>query len=243
MSDAATGGPSVTDQAPPVVEQPAAIDNSEAEALKAKLELVQADNLKKGKSNQELNERLAATEKALRDLESKQTTERKTQLADNGEWKSLWEESETRNKGLEARIAELEAGLADKDQQFNAERLKTAALGQIAQANALNPEHVLTLLQTQAQLKEIDGKPAVLSGGAAIPLDQYLNSLKQPNSGWEQYFSASGARGMGAAASASVAPGFVNPYKAQTRNLTEALRLERENPELANALKAEAIKG
>ncbi len=231
------------DPALPVAEQPVAIDNSEVEAIKAKLELVQADNLKKGKSNQELNERLAATEKALRDLESKQTTARKTQLADNGEWKSLWEESETRNKGLEARIAELESALADKDQQFNAERLKTAALAQIGQANALNPEHVLTLLQTQTQLKEIDGKPAVLSGGAAIPLDQYLNSLKQPNSGWEQYFSASGARGMGAAASASIAPGMTNPYRAQTRNLTEALRLERENPELAAALKAEAIKG
>jgi hypothetical protein len=36
---------------------------------------------------------------------------------------------------------------------------------------------------------------------------------------------------------------MTNPYRAQTRNLTEALRLERENPELAAALKAEAIKG
>ena len=48
---------------------------------------------------------------------------------------------------------------------------------------------------------------------------------------------------MGAAASASVAPGMTNPYKAQTRNLTEALRLERENPQLAEALKAEALRG
>jgi cell division septum initiation protein DivIVA len=241
MSEANAGNPSVTDSVQPVAEQPAATSNSDLEALKAKLELVQADNQKKGKTNQDLNERLAATEKLLRELEAKQTTERKTQLADQGEWKSLWEESETRNKGLEARIAELEASLANKDQQFNAERLKTAALGQIAQANALNPEHVLTLLQTQTQLKEIEGKPVVMSGGAAVPLDQYLNSLKQPNSGWEQYFSASGSRGMGATASATVAPGMTNPYK--TRNLTEALLLERDNPQLAEALKAEALRG
>jgi hypothetical protein len=243
MSEATTGDPSVMDPVLPVAEQPVATDNSELEALKAKLELVQVDNLKKGKSNQDLNERLAATEKALRELESKQTTARKTQLADQGEWKSLWEESEARNKGLEARIAELEAENASKDQQFAAERLRGAALGQIARANALNPEHVLTLLQTSAQLREIDGKPVVMSGGAAVPLDQYLTSLKQPSSGWEQYFSASGARGMGATGSTVVAPGMTNPYKAQTRNLTEALRLERENPELAAALKAEAVKG
>jgi hypothetical protein len=241
MSESTAGDPSVTDPALSVTEQPAANDAGEVAAIKAKLELVQADNLKKGKSNQELNERLAKAEKALRDLESEQKTARTTQLADQGEWKSLWEESELRNKGLEARIAELEGQLADKDQQFNAERLKTSALGQIAQANALNPEHVLTLLQSQAQLREIEGKPVVMSGGAAVPLDQYLNSLKQPNSGWEQYFSASGARGMGAAASASVAPGMTNPYKA--RNLTEALRLEKENPQLAEALKAEALRG
>lgn len=224
-----------------MVEQPEAGVNEDLNALRTKLELVQLDNAKKGKTNQELNERLAATEKTLRDLEAKQTTARKTQLADQGEWKSLWEESEARNKTLEARIAELEGHLADKDQRFAAERLKSTALGQIAQANALNPEHVLTLLQTSAQLREIEGKPVVMSGGAALPLDQYLNSLKQPNSGWEQYFSASGARGMGATASATVAPGMTNPYK--TRNLTEALRLERENPELAEALKAEALRG
>lgn len=231
----------VDESALPVAEQPTAVSNEELNALKAKLELVQSDNSKKGETNQKLNERLAATEVALRDLEAKQATERKTQLADQGEWRPLWEESEARAKTLEARIAELEAENASKDQRFAAERLKSTALGQIAQANALNPEHVLTLLQTSAQLKEIDGKPVVLSGGAAIPLDQYLSSLKQPNSGWEQYFSASGARGMGATASATVAPGMSNPYR--ERNLTEALRLESENPELAAALKAEALRG
>ena len=43
------------------------------------------------------------------------------------------------------------------------------------------------------------------------------------------------------AASPSVAPGMTNPYK--LGNMTEALKLEAENPELARVLKAEAQRG
>ena len=52
------------------------------------------------------------------------------------------------------------------------------------------------------------------------------------------HFSASGAQGMGSAPAGSVAPGRENPYR--SGNLTEALRLEVENPDLAKALKLEA---
>ena len=47
---------------------------------------------------------------------------------------------------------------------------------------------------------------------------------------------------MGATASATSA-GIRNPYKGESFNLTEALRLEAENPELARAMKAEAGRG
>jgi hypothetical protein len=43
---------------------------------------------------------------------------------------------------------------------------------------------------------------------------------------------------MGSAPAGSVAPGRENPYR--NGNLTEALRLEVENPDLAKALKTEA---
>jgi len=46
---------------------------------------------------------------------------------------------------------------------------------------------------------------------------------------------------MGASPAASVAPGMDNPYR--SKNLTAALKLEIENPELAAALKAEAARG
>lgn len=48
---------------------------------------------------------------------------------------------------------------------------------------------------------------------------------------------------MGSTPSANGLSSVVNPYKAETFNLTEALRLEAEQPDLARALKAEAGRG
>ena len=242
MAESDGMAPSVMEQVEPAAQQQPPVTNSDFEALKAKFELVQADSLKKGQTNQKLNERLVALEKEKKELETNQATARKTELADQGQWESLWKESEARNKLLEGQLADLQRQLQDKDSQFNAERLRNSALGQIAAANALNPDHLLTLLESTAQLREIENKPVVFCGGAAIPLSDYLNDLKQPSSGWAQYFSASGAKGMNAAPSVSAAPGMVNPYKGSSKNLTQALLLERENPDLAAVLKAEALR-
>jgi hypothetical protein len=48
---------------------------------------------------------------------------------------------------------------------------------------------------------------------------------------------------MGSAPSTNGMGGVTNPYKRESYNLTEALRLEAENPDLARALKAEAGRG
>jgi hypothetical protein len=49
---------------------------------------------------------------------------------------------------------------------------------------------------------------------------------------------------MGSTPSATnLPPGTVNPYKRDTYNFTEVLRLERDNPELARLMKAEATRG
>ena len=242
MPDSDGMAPSVMEQVEPAAQQQPPVTNSDFEALKAKFELVQADSLKKGETNQKLHERLIALEKDKKELETNQAKARKTELADQGQWESLWKESEARNKILEDQLADLQRQLQDKDSQFNAERLRNSALGQIAAANALNPDHLLTLLESTAQLREIEGKPVVMSGGAAVPLSDYLTNLKQPSSGWAQYFSAANSKGMNAAPSVSVAPGMVNPYKGSSKNLTQALLLERENPDLAAVLKAEALR-
>jgi hypothetical protein len=95
----------------------------------------------------------------------------------------------------------------------------------------------------QSNLREVGGKPVVLNGGVEQPLDTYLANLRAPGSGYEHHFSASGKSGMGTSPGgvASVAPGMENPWK--TNNITQQLLMMRDNPELAQALQAEASKG
>jgi len=123
------------------------------------------------------------------------------------------------------------------------ERLKAAALSQIGRADVVNAEQMYQLLSPN--LREADGKAMVLNGGVEQPLNDYLAQLKNPGSGWEHFFSATGARGMGSspANSASVAPGMKNPWRAESFNMTEQFALQASNPELAAALQAEAAKG
>jgi len=235
MSVEAAGDQSVTALQPPAVvapEAPQLVDPSEHQRLLKKLELVQQDKAAAGEKNQQLNER-------LKDLERQLQQRNQQQLQDQGEYKALWEEAKQTIAARDERIAALEAELSSERTATAQERLKAAAMAGISRSGAIAPEQMFALLQSQ--LREIEGRPVVLAGGAEQPLDAYLSNLKAPGSGYEHHFSSTGARGMGSTATTSVAPGMSNPYK--TGNLTERIALEAENPDLAKALKAEAQRG
>lgn len=225
-----------------VAQQPAPTTTSDDSAsLRRKLELVQADNLSKGEANKRLNERLGELEKALRDRESELKSGKQQQLADQGEYKALWEQANADNARLQQRITELEAALQAKDAEAESERLRATALQQMSSANALAPEQLYGLLRDR--LRPGDSGPMVIVNGIEQPLNAYLTQLRGPGSGWEHHFAANGVRGMGSTPSANGLSSVVNTYKAETFNLTEALRLEAEQPDLARALKAEAGRG
>lgn len=235
------GVPPVEEQVESVTQQPAVPQSDDSASLRKKLELVQQDNLAKGEANKRLNERLGEIEKSLRDAEARLKSGHQEQLANQGEFKKLWEDANADNARLQQRIVELEAALQAKDAEAANERLRATALQQIAGANALAPEQLLGLLQPQ--LRNADNGPAVIINGIEQPLNAYLTQLRNPGSGWEHHFAPTGTRGMGSAPSATGLPGVSNPFKAESFNLTEALRLEAENPDLAKALKAEAGRG
>lgn len=234
MAVEADGDQSVTAPQSPAVVAPEAqtVDLSEYQRVVKKLELVQQDKLRAGETNQALNER-------LKDLERQIQSREQQQLQDQGEYKKLWDEAKQTIAAREKEIADLRAQLDSVNQAAAQERLKAAATASISRSGAIAPDQMYALLASQ--LREVAGSPVVLAGGAEIPLDTYLSNLKSPGSGYEHHFSATGARGMGAAASSTIAPGQGNPYK--TGNLTEIMALEVENPELARALKAEAQRG
>ena len=224
---------------PPVAPAPA----DDPAALAAKLALVQQDKAKLGENNRKLNERLQELERTTSELQNKLLTGKTQQLESQGEYQRLYEDQKVGISKLQDQIRDLEAQLGNERQTVAQERLKAAALNQISRADVVNAEQMYQLLSPN--LREEGGKAVVLNGGVEVNLPDYLAQLKNPGSGWEHFFSASGARGMGSspANAASVAPGMKNPWRAESFNMTEQFALQASNPELATALQAEAAKG
>jgi len=241
MPEQVVGVPPVEESVESATQQPTTAPAPAAEdptALRAKLELVQRDNLAKGEANKALNERLGNSEKRLRDLEATLKSSTQQTLADSGEYKKLWDDATAENARLMQRISELDTQLSDKDTAITAERLRATALNAINSAQAVSPDQLYGLLSPQ--LRDNNGTPVVVVNGIEQPLESHLLSLKSAGSGWDHHFAVKAARGMGATASATSGSGVVNPYKPDSYNLTEVMRLEADNPELARALRLEA---
>ena len=193
------------------------------------------------------NKALVNDLKSLRDefesLKSAQQQAARENLESQGAFKDLYEQERARSKTLEQRLlsetSELKAQLSQVQESAKHERLRASATAQISKAAAVNPTQLYKLLESQLRDGE-DGSPVVLNGGVEQDLGDYLSHLRQ-SAEWAHHFNASGASGMSSSSAKSVAPGMSNPYR--EGNLTEAMMLEASNPELAKALKAEALRG
>jgi len=246
------GAESVTSDDVPVAVDPSQLNRpvhpSETtdsdELLKHKLSLANNHARQAKREKDELSRQLSELQAQLLTLQEAQQSAVRENLEGQGAFKELYEQERSRAKELETRLlnetASLKTELESVTQNAAQDRLKATALNQLSRANALHPAQLYTLLQPSLRTDD-EGNPAVLSSGVEQPLGDYLANLKQSTE-WQHHFGASQAKGMGTGpAATSVAPGMSNPYR--TRNLTEALKLEVENPELAKHLKAEAMRG
>ena len=213
--------------------------SADSELLKHKLGLANSHAKQAKKEADEARQELQSLRQEMDQFKEAQQTAVRTSLEEQGQYKQLWEDLKKTVQQKDARILELEASVESVTRDRQQDRLKAAALSQINSAGALNSQQMYTLLQTALRMDD-EGNPAMLNGGVEQPLGEYLANLKQSGE-WQHHFGASQASGMGSAPAASIAPGRENPYR--TGNLTEALRLEVENPELAKAMKAEAGRG
>ena len=213
--------------------------NGDSELLKHKLGLANQHAKQAKKEADEARQEMQSLRQEMEQFKEAQQTAVRSSLEEQGQFKQLYHDLQGSYKELQAKNLELHAQLESVTQESQQERLKAAALSQINTAGALNSQQMYTLLQT-ALRQDDEGSPTVIVGGVDQPLGDYLANLKQAPE-WQHHFGASPAAGMGSAPTSSVAPGKENPYK--TGNLTEALRLEVENPQLAKAFKAEAGRG
>ena len=175
----------------------------------------------------------------LDDVYKQKDQQRKQELEDQGQWKTLWEEANKTAQEKEQQIMNLSQQLEDLKTSNEVASTKTTALAAISNLGAINAEQTLALLQGKLQ-KNAEGKVVVLNGGVEQDLNTYLSSLKNPGSGWEHHFKPSSAAGMGAKPSpiANASGGQVNPWK--TGNLTQQMLISEQDPQLAAVLKQEA---
>ena len=175
----------------------------------------------------------------LNEVYKEKDQQRKQELEDQGQWKTLWEEANKTAQEKEQQIMNLSQQLEDLKNSNEIASTKTTALAAISNLGAINAEQTLSLLQNKLQ-KNAEGKVVVLNGGVEQDLGAYLTSLNNPGSGWEHHFKPSSAAGMGAKPSpvANAGGGQANPWK--TGNITQQMLLLEQDPQLAAVLKQEA---
>ena len=187
----------------------------------------------------EAQEKFKGIKGKLDDVYKQKDQQRKQELEDQGQWKTLWEEANKTNQEMQQENMSLKQSLEDLKTSNEVASTKTTALAAISNVGAINAEQTLSLLQNKLQ-RNANGEVVVLNGGVEQNLTTYLTSLKNPGSGWEHHFKPSSAAGMGAKPSpvANAGGGQPNPWK--TGNITQQMLISEQDPQLAAVLKQEA---
>ena len=229
---------SVTPADQPVADTPSQPQAPSLDSVKTQYE----DKIKALKKElAEKEEDRLGVKRKLNEVYQQKENERKQELEDQGQWKTLWEEANKTAQDKDAQISNLSQQLEDLKNSNEIATTKQTALAAISNLNAINAEQTLSLLQNKLQ-RNAEGKVVIIDGGVEQDLNAYLTSLKNPGSGWEHHFKPSSAAGMGAKPSpvGNTGGGQVNPWK--TGNLTQQMILSEQDPQLAAVLKQEAQK-
>ena len=181
--------------------QPPAEDKTDA----MRVQLLEAKNQQLIAEKQKVNEQLKDMQRQVSDLQSNQQQAKQSQLAEAGEFKTLWSEASATNTSLQDEIAQLKQQLQDKDVAFQQQQIKATALNAFSQNGVHSPDHLFQLQKENLRLK--DGNVVALVGGVEVDLQSHVESLKSPGSGMDYMFNGSGARGMSAAGSTSSTTG------------------------------------
>ena len=184
---------SVTDT-PSQTTQPTQPQAPDLTSIKAEYES-QLNALKKQVVEEQ--EKFKGAKNKLDEVYKKKEEQRKQELEDQGQWKTLWEEANKTAQEKDQQILTLSQQLEDMKTSKEVESTRTKALAAISNLGAINAEQTLSLLQNNLQ-RNAEGKVVVLNGGVEQDLNTYLSSLKNPGSGWEHHFKPSSAAGMGA---------------------------------------------
>ena len=208
-------------------------NDANAELLN-KIALLEANNKKLLNEKKNASASVEDLQRQISDLQNNQQKAKQSQLAEAGEFKTLWQDATTTVSSLQDEIAQLKTQLEEKDVAFQQQQIKASALNALSQSGVVNPDQAFSLLKENLRMDQ-NGNVIALAGGVQVDLSTHLDSLRTPGSGWEHHFAGSGARGMSAAGSSSSTAG---QKSWASMSLTERITLEMEQPDRAAQLKA-----
>jgi hypothetical protein len=213
---------------------------AESPDLAAQLDALRAKNQELIGERRKDRETREALQKQLDSLSAAQQEAKTQQLAQSGEYKTLWEDAQQTVADLKQQLAAKEAEAEQIRQGYTQEQIKSATIAQLSNAGALAPDQLYRLLQENLRAK--DGQPVAVAGGVEVQIGEYIANLKNPGSGYEHHFAATNRAGMGVAGSArtSALPGQSNPWQKDSWNITQQMLLLSQDPDKARLLKAEA---
>jgi hypothetical protein len=213
---------------------------AESPDLAAQLDALRAKNQELIGERRKDRETREALQKQLDSLSAAQQEAKTQQLAQSGEYKTLWEDAQQTVADLKQQLAAKEAETEQIRQGYTQEQIKSSTIAQLSSAGALAPDQLYRLLQENLRAK--DGQPVAVAGGVEVQIGEYIANLKNPGSGYEHHFAATNRAGMGVAGSArtSSLPGQSNPWQKDSWNITQQMLLLSQDPDKARLLKAEA---
>ena len=214
--------------APEAVPPVRAADSDDPALLRNKLELVTADR------QSERNEK-RALQKQLEDAQRKLSERKQADLIEKEDYKGLHSDLKTHFDSVVAERDALQQQLELAKVERQQDQIKANATNLFAQSGVNAPDHLMKILGDNLRLDE-NGAVVILSGGVQVPLNQHIQNLKSPGSGFEMFFSGTQARGMSAVGSTSNAAGQ-NSWASMS--FSEQVALEVEDPEAAARLKAQ----
>jgi len=215
-------------------QQPAADPSAD---FQQQVELLKAKNAELIGERRKDKERFELMERQLQEIQDRSNKQRQAKLAESGEHKKLWEEAQKTVAEREAELSELRAEMAKQAAKAESQQIQSVATSAMAQMGVFAPDQLYQLMSQKLKFNGDEVK--AIDGGVEVPLAEFIGNLKNPGSGYEHFFSASRVSGMGTSpGSPSLTAGMDNPYT--SRNFTQMIALETENPELARQLKAEA---
>ena len=194
----------------------------------AELELLKAQNHK-------IIGEKRAVQKELEDMQRQLSERKQNELIEKEDYKGLHADLKTHFDSVSAERDAWKEKFEQSEVQRQQDQIRASATNLFAQNGVNMPEHLMKILGDQMRLDE-NGGVVILAGGVQVPLNQHIQALKAPGSGFENFFIGSGARGMSAVGQASATSG---QKSWDSLSFSEQVAIEMQDPEKAARLKAQ----